>query len=163
MAMHTDTKRILLVDHDPALLEALPGALRLWLSDVRVDTCTSAEPALVRISRIDYDVVICDAKLPGMDGTKLISEMKKLRPMTPVIMLTGHGDPALARLALEAGAYDFLLKPVDRHVLLLSVMRAIEAHRFRTRFDSEARRWLSECGLYRIHPRKRLAALFTLF
>jgi two-component system C4-dicarboxylate transport response regulator DctD len=150
--MPMERNRILIVDDDPALLEALSGMLSLWLFDVTVDACTSTEPALARIAWVDYDVIICEGRLPGMDGATLISEIKKVRPMTPVIVLTGHGEPALARQAFEAGAYDFLFKPTDRHVLLLSVIRAIEAHRFRSRFASEAHRWLSESSRYRVHP-----------
>ncbi|HJU04068.1 MAG TPA: response regulator [Nitrospiraceae bacterium] len=147
-----ERSRILILDDDAALLEALSGTLSLWFSDITVDTCASVELALTRIAWVDYDVIICEGRLPGMDGATLISQMKKVRPMTPIIVLTGHGAPCLARQAFEAGAYDFLFKPIDRHVLLLSVIRAIEAHRFRSRFAPEAHRWLSESSRYRLHP-----------
>ena len=143
--------RILLVDSDDALLEALPDTLALWLPGVMVDTYATVGEAWGRIACTDYDVIICESQLPGNSGLTLLAHARRVRPMTPVIVFTGHGEPTLARRAFEAGAYDFLVKPIDRHVLLLSVMRAMEAHRFRSRFDSEARRWLSESRRYRLH------------
>ncbi|MGH7231388.1 MAG: response regulator [Nitrospiraceae bacterium] len=131
--------RVLLVDSDEVLLEALPGTLGLWLPDAVIDTCASSRSALASLTRIDYDLIISELKLTGMDGLALLGQVKHRRPRTPFIILTGFGDAVLARQAYEAGAYDVLFKPVERHVLLRSVRQAIAMRRF----SSDARHWLS--------------------
>jgi two-component system sensor histidine kinase/response regulator len=106
--------RILIVDDDPALLEALPAALRLRMDGIEVDTCESGALALELIEAVDFDAVVSDIKMPGMDGLTLLREVKALRPRTPTLLITGHGDHELAVQALRGCAYDFVHKPIDR-------------------------------------------------
>src|SRR5204862_382793 len=73
---------VLLVDDDPALLQALPEALRLRMSDVTVETADSAPAALDRIAARDYDAIVTDIKMPGMDGLALLAEIRGRRPAT---------------------------------------------------------------------------------
>src|SRR5439155_4115866 len=68
--------RILIVDDDPSLLKALPEAVRLRLKGVEVDTCDSATEAIDRIRVIDYDAIVADIKMPGMDGLALLAEIR---------------------------------------------------------------------------------------
>src|SRR5205807_8501974 len=117
---------VLIVDDDPALLQALPEALRLRMDGVTVDVADSAAAALERIAARDYDVIVTDIKMPGMDGLALMAEIRGRQPDTPTIMITGHGEHALAILALRGGAYDFIQKPIDRDYLVASVSRAIQ-------------------------------------
>src|SRR5437016_5766482 len=112
---------VLIVDDDPALLQALSETLRLRMEAVRVEVCESAATALKRIASTDYDAIIADIKMPGMDGLELLSEICKLRPETPTLLITGHGDRSLAVQALRGGAYDFIQKPVDREYFLASL------------------------------------------
>ncbi len=121
-----DQPRVLLVDDDPALLQALPEALRLRMGSVTVDTADSGEGALNLIAARDYDVIVTDIKLPGTDGLGLLAEIRTRRPDTPTIMITGHGEHALAIDALRGGAYDFIQKPIDRDYLVASLRRAIQ-------------------------------------
>ena len=118
--------RILIVDDDPALLEALPEALRLRMSELTVETCDSAPDALGRIAREDYDAIVTDIKMPGMDGLALLDEIQKVRPETPTLLITGHGEHDLAVQALRRGAYDYVQKPIDRDYFIASLGRAIE-------------------------------------
>src|SRR5436305_1075779 len=120
--------RVLVVDDDPALLQALPAALRIRMAAVTVDTADSAAVAIDRIAAIDYDAIVTDIKMPGMDGVALLSEMRTRRPGTPVLMITGHGGHALAVQALRGGADDFIQKPIDRDYFVESLRRAIEEH-----------------------------------
>src|SRR5213080_1157023 len=106
--------RVLIVDDDAALLQALPEALRLRMREVTVDTADSAAAALDRIAARDYDAIVTDIKMPGMDGLTLLAEIRGRRPDTPILMITGHGEDALAIQALRGGAYDFIPKPIDR-------------------------------------------------
>src|SRR3989441_5783174 len=119
---------VLIVDDDPALLQALPEALRLRMDGVTVDVADSAAAALERIAARDYDVIVTDIKMPGMDGLALLAEIRGRQPDTPVLMVTGHGEHALAIQALRGGAYDFIQKPIDRDHFVAALYRAIQAH-----------------------------------
>src|SRR5690242_14916120 len=98
---------ILIVDDDTALLQALPQALYLRMHDMVVDTCDSALEALEQVRQNDYDAIVSDIKMPGMDGLVLLGKIRELRPETPTLLITGHGDHNLAIQALRGGAYDF--------------------------------------------------------
>src|SRR5258705_7481559 len=118
--------RVLIVDDDLALLQALPEALRLRMGQVTVDTADSAAAALDRIAARDYDAIVTDIKMPGMDGLELLAEIRTQRPDTPTLMITGHGEHDLVVEALRGGAYDFIRKPIDRDYLVAVLRRAIE-------------------------------------
>src|SRR3989441_11306591 len=117
---------VLIVDDDLALLQALPEALRLRMGGVTVDTSDSAAAALDRIDVRDYDAIVTDIKMPGMDGLELLAEIRTRRPDTPTLMITGHGEHDLVVDALRGGAYDFIPKPIDRDYLVAVLRRAIE-------------------------------------
>ena len=117
---------VLIVDDDPALLQALPEALQLRMVGLMVDTADSAAAALDRIATRDYNAIVTDIKMPGMDGFALLAEIRALRPDTPTLMITGHGERALAVKALRRGACDFVQKPIDRDYFVASLCRAIE-------------------------------------
>ena len=119
---------VLIVDDDLALLQALPEALRLRMDGVTVDTADSAAAALDRIAVRDYDAIITDIKMPGMDGLELLAEIRMHRPDTPTLMITGHGEHDLVVRALRGGAYDFIRKPIDRDYFVALLYRAIRAH-----------------------------------
>lgn len=121
--------RVLIVDDDAALLEALPETLRLRIPGIEIDTAESGPAALRRLTVADHDAIVCDIKMPGMDGLALLREIRRLRPQTPTLMITGHGEHDLALLALRGGAYDFIQKPIDREYFTASLRRAIEVHR----------------------------------
>src|SRR5579883_2054657 len=132
-------KRILIVDDDPALLQALPEALQLRMDDLEVDTADSAAAALEQIAQIDYDAIITDIKMPGMDGLELLNKVKELRPETPTLLITGHGEHDLAVQALRGGAYDFIQKPIDRDYFVASLSRAVQTHQLRLRVAEQQR------------------------
>ena len=118
--------RVLIVDDDLALLQALPQALRLRMAGVTIDTADSGAAALERITAEDYDAIVTDIKMPGMDGLDLLAEIRTHRPDTPTLMITGHGEHDLVVHALRSGAYDFIQKPIDRDYFVASLRRAIE-------------------------------------
>src|SRR5439155_107759 len=120
--------RVLIVDDDPALLQALPETLRLRMSGVTVDTADSAAAALDRIAARDYDAIVADIKMPGMDGLALLAEIRERRPDTPTLLITGHGEDDLGVRALRGGAYDLIQKPIDRDHFVALLYRAIRAH-----------------------------------
>ena len=116
---------VLIVDDDLALLEALPEALRLRMGGVTVETADSAAVALERIAARDYDAIVADIKMPGMDGLELLTEIRTRRPDTPTLMITGHGENELVVGALRGGACDFIHKPIDRDYLVTALQRAM--------------------------------------
>jgi signal transduction histidine kinase len=126
-----DNPHILIVDDDPALLQALPHTLALRISGVQADTSASAQGALELIEAHDYDVIISDIKMPGMDGLALLAQIQALRPETPTLLITGHGEHQLAIQALRGGAYDYIQKPLDRDDLVASLQRALQTHQLR--------------------------------
>jgi PAS domain S-box-containing protein len=118
--------RVLIVDDDQALLEALPEAIHLRMNGLEIDTCDSATDALERLREIDYDAIVTDIKMPGMDGLALLEAIQETRPRTPTLMITGHGEQDLAVQALRGGAYDYIAKPIDRDYFVASLSRAVQ-------------------------------------
>jgi len=117
-------KRILFVDDEKDFVEAL--AERLRNRDFHVTTAFSGEEALERISEYNFDVAIVDVQMPGIDGIETLKEIKKMKPLTEVLMLTGHGTVETAIEGMKHGAYDFLMKPTDINVLLEKIGSAYE-------------------------------------
>lgn len=119
--------RILIVDDDPALLEALPEAVHLHIGAIDIDTCDSATAAVERLEESEYDAIVTDIKMPGMDGLALLSVIREKWPATPTLLITGHGEGDLGLRALEGGAYEYILKPIDRDSFVASLERAIRS------------------------------------
>ena len=120
---------ILIVDDDAALLTALSGALKLRMADIAVETCDSAQAAIQKIAQTEYDAVVTDIKMPGMDGLALLKEIRQLQPELPTLLITGHGQHDLAVQALRGGAFDFIQKPIDRDYVVASLARAIRVRK----------------------------------
>ncbi|HLB83029.1 MAG TPA: sigma-54 dependent transcriptional regulator, partial [Gemmatimonadales bacterium] len=128
---------VLIVDDDLALLQALPQVLRLQLANVTVDTAVSAAAALERIAVRDYDAIVADIKMPGMDGLELLAEIRTRRPDTPTLMITGHGESDLVVGALRGGACDFIPKPIDREYFIAALHRAMASREARRRIKDQ--------------------------
>lgn len=128
---------ILLVDDDAALLQALPHMVSLRIHGVKVDTASSALEALERIQAYDYDVIVSDIKLPGMDGLELLTSIRSLRPHTPTILITGYIDQSLLIEAMKNGAYDFIQKPIDRVYFVAALHRAIQTRQLQRRLQEQ--------------------------
>lgn len=128
---------ILIVDDDPALLQALPEAIQLRMGECRVDTSDSAPAALGRIGVTDYDAIVSDIKMPGMDGLALLDHIHALRPDTPTLLITGHSEHDLAVQALRGGAYDLIQKPIDRDYFAASLARAIQVRALKRQVEQQ--------------------------
>jgi PAS domain S-box-containing protein len=128
---------VLIVDDDTALLEALPETLQLRMGSITIDTADSATAALERIAATDYDAVVTDIKMPGTDGLALLERIAALRPGTPTLLITGHGERDLAIQALRGGAYDFIQKPIDRDYIVASLRRAIQMRRLSRQVEEQ--------------------------
>jgi signal transduction histidine kinase len=126
-----DKQRVLIVDDDLALLQALPQAIALRMKNMHVDTSDSAQNALQQVQESEYDAIVSDIKMPGIDGITLIERLQDLCPDTPTLLITGHGERDLAIRALRVGAYDFIQKPIDRDYFVSSLQRAIQTRQMR--------------------------------
>lgn len=135
--MATNSDRVLVVDDDLALLQALPEALRLRMDGLTIDTSNSALTALDLIEKNDYDAIVSDIKMPEMDGIALLAEIRARRPDTPTLLITGHGERDLTVGALRGGAYDFIQKPIDRDYFVASLKRAIDARGLRRQIQEQ--------------------------
>ena len=129
--------RILIVDDDPALLEALPENIRNRMGDIEVDTADSGGRALTLIAEVDYDAIVTDIKMPELDGLSLLEKARQLRPDTPTLLITGHGERDLAVRALRGGAYDFIEKPIERDHFIASLGRAIQARQLKRQVNEQ--------------------------
>ncbi|HKN88552.1 MAG TPA: response regulator [Nitrospiraceae bacterium] len=116
---------ILLIDDDALLLTALPAVFQQGPRAIEVDTASSAEHALRLIRNTQYDAIVSDFSMPGLNGIDFLKECKTMRPDIPIILLTGYGTRELEEEAYREGAYALIQKPVDADVFLSVVTRAI--------------------------------------
>jgi two-component system C4-dicarboxylate transport response regulator DctD len=117
--------KILFIDDDATFLKAVTAFIMDARTDIAIDTALCAEAGLLLIGITHYDAIISDFRLSGLDGLRLLKECKRLRPGTPIVLLTGHGDCELETEALHLGAYAFIHKPVHPLILLSMVDRAV--------------------------------------
>ena len=116
--------RLLLVDDDPGLLKLL--GMRLVSEGYSVLTAESGPEALRMLSRDKVDLVVSDLRMDEMDGLQLFSEIQKVQPGMPVIILTAHGSIPDAVAATQQGVFSFLTKPVDKDALYKAIDDALE-------------------------------------
>jgi len=114
--------RLLIVDDEEQFVEALSE--RLSMRDYDVTTSLTGEDAIEKMKNFNFDVVILDVRLPRIDGADVLREIKNLKPLTEVIMLTGHGTVEMAIEGMKLGAFDFLMKPCETGDLTAKIENA---------------------------------------
>jgi len=119
--------RITFIDDEPQLCRA--AAEWLGVSGFTIATFTDARRAMAEIVPADCDCIVTDVRMPGSTGIDLLRHYHAVEPELPVVLLTGHGDVALAVDAMRAGAHDFLEKPYDADHLVAVLDRAVERRR----------------------------------
>jgi two-component system response regulator FixJ len=119
-------RKLALVDDDDAVRASIVMLLSAQALTVQ-DYASGA--ALLQALEGGYapDVIVSDVRMPDMSGTELQEELKRRGDATPVVLITGHGQVAMAVAALKAGAVDFIEKPFTEEVLLDAITRALEA------------------------------------
>ncbi len=115
---------ILLVDDEADFVETMTKRFRI--RKMPVTSAGSGLEALKLVEEQDFDVVILDVRMPGMDGLEVLRQIRAKRPLTEVIMLTGHASLDAGMQGMSLGAYDYVLKPADFDELLDKVRRAAE-------------------------------------
>ena len=121
---HTLNTRVLLVDDEEEFLSVL--ANRLEARNLKVSTATRGEEAVTIVDQKDFDAIILDMAMPGMDGLETLQKIKKKHPDAEIIILTGHGSIKAGVEAMKLGAEDFLEKPVDIRELMEKIQDAKE-------------------------------------
>ncbi len=123
-------KRILVVDDESGVRDALE--LLLEERGYRALKAARGAEALEILGKEDVTLVLSDVAMPGMDGIALVEQIKARRPDMPVIMISAHGELDTAVRAVRAGAYDYLLKPLDEGRLFHTLDKALEHSRLRS-------------------------------
>lgn len=115
---------ILVIDDEKAIRETLKEILEY--EKFNVDVAEDGKKGLAMLQKDEYDAVLCDVKMPGIDGMELLDQAQGLVPDVPIIMISGHGTIELAIEATRKGAYDFISKPPDLNRLLITIRNAVD-------------------------------------
>lgn len=115
-------KKILLVDDEADFRDIMAKFFVRRKVDYAV--AESCLDALDQLEHDEFDVVVMDVTMPGLDGLKCMTEMKKIHPHLEVIILTGHSSPNAGVVGMKQGAFDYCLKPIDFEELLEKIMLA---------------------------------------
>jgi len=116
--------KILIIDDERSIRNAIREILEY--EKFQVDEAEDGLSGVVKVKGGKYDVILCDIKMPKMDGTEVLERIVLLAPDTPVVMISGHGDIETAVDLLKNGAYDYIPKPLDLNRLLVSVRNALD-------------------------------------
>ena len=115
--------RILAVDDETEVLDTLSALLSK--KGYAVATAENGHAALSHLDRGDFNVVLSDLKMSGMDGLQLLTAVKEISPDTEVILFTGHGTVESAVTAMKSGAYNYIIKPIDADEVILLIERIL--------------------------------------
>ncbi len=118
---------VLIVDDEQDFREII--VKNLGRRDLHCESAPDGNTALEMIKAKNYDVVLLDVKMPGMDGIETLREIKKIAPMIEVVMLTGHASVESGINGIKYGAFDYLMKPMDTDHLLEKLDAAYERKR----------------------------------
>jgi FixJ family two-component response regulator len=141
---------VFLIDDDRAVRDSL--SLLLALNGIRTQVFASAE-SFIETFVVDWrGCVLTDLRMPGMTGLDLQAVLRQRSINLPIVVLTAHGDVATVRTALKNGAFDYLEKPIEDHLLLEVLRNALRADR--ERHASVASRSATEERLARLTPRE---------
>lgn len=116
--------KILVIDDEKPIRDALHNILTA--EQYQVDIVENGKKGLELLNENDYDVVLCDIKMPGMDGLEVMAKAAEISPEVPFILISGHGTIEIAVEAVRKGAYDFISKPPDLNRLLITIRNAVE-------------------------------------
>ena len=118
--------KILIIEDESAIRRVLTKILVEESKEYEVEEAADGVEGVEKLKKEDYDLVLCDIKMPKMDGMEVLAEVKKLKPEIPFVMISGHGDLETAVNAMRLGAYDYISKPPDLNRLLNTVRNALD-------------------------------------
>lgn len=118
--------KILIIEDEAAIRRVL---VKILSEENKTYEVEEAEDGLVGVEKVkeeDFDLVLCDIKMPKMDGIEVLEAIKKIKPEVPVVMISGHGDLDTAVNTMKLGAFDYISKPPDLNRLLNTVRNALD-------------------------------------
>lgn len=118
--------KILIIEDEAAIRRVLTKILSEESDTYIVEDAEDGVAGLEKIKNNDYDLVLCDIKMPRMDGVEVLEAVKKIKPEIPMVMISGHGDMETAIQTMRLGAFDYISKPPDLNRLLNTVRNALD-------------------------------------
>ncbi|HVU57055.1 MAG TPA: sigma-54 dependent transcriptional regulator [Puia sp.] len=115
---------ILIIDDEKAIRKTLSEILSY--EGYKIDEAGDGEEGLKKVREKEYDVILCDIKMPKIDGIEFLEKAKESNPDIPIIMISGHGTIETAVEAVKKGAYDYISKPPDLNRLLITIRNAMD-------------------------------------
>ena len=118
--------KILIIEDEAAIRRVLVKILSEENDTYDVEEAGDGLEGIEKIKKDDYDLVLCDIKMPKMDGVEVLEAVKKIKPEIPIVMISGHGDLDTAVNTMRLGAFDYISKPPDLNRLLNTVRNALD-------------------------------------
>ncbi|NNK70535.1 MAG: sigma-54-dependent Fis family transcriptional regulator, partial [Flavobacteriaceae bacterium] len=118
--------KILIIEDEAAIRRVLSKILSEESETYEVDEAEDGLVGLEKIKKDDYGLILCDIKMPKMDGVEVLEAVKTIKPEIPVVMISGHGDLDTAVNTMRLGAFDYISKPPDLNRLLNTVRNALD-------------------------------------
>lgn len=118
--------KILIIEDEAAIRRVLTKILTEENDSYKVEEAEDGLQGLEKVKNEDYDLILCDIKMPKMDGVEVLEAVKKIKPEIPMVMISGHGDLDTAVNTMRMGAYDYISKPPDLNRLLNTVRNALD-------------------------------------
>lgn len=118
--------KILIIEDEAAIRRVLNKILSEENDSYQVEEAEDGLQGMEKIKNTDYDLILCDIKMPKMDGVEVLEATKKIKPEIPMVMISGHGDMETAIHTMRLGAFDYISKPPDLNRLLNTVRNALD-------------------------------------
>ena len=118
--------KILIIEDEAAIRRVLTKIISEENEAYHVEEAEDGLLGIEMIKNQDYDLVLCDIKMPKMDGVEVLEKAKKIKPEIPIVMISGHGDLETAVNTMRLGAFDYISKPPDLNRLLNTVRNALD-------------------------------------
>lgn len=118
--------KILIIEDEAAIRRVLSKILSEENDSYKVEEAEDGLQGVEKVKNEDYDLILCDIKMPKMDGVEVLEAVKKIKPEIPMVMISGHGDLETAINTMRLGAFDYISKPPDLNRLLNTVRNALD-------------------------------------
>ncbi len=118
--------KILIIEDESAIRRVLKKIISEENNSYQVEEAEDGLTGIEMISKNDFDLILCDIKMPKMDGVEVLEKTKKIKPEIPIVMISGHGDLDTAVNTMRMGAFDYISKPPDLNRLLNTVRNALD-------------------------------------
>lgn len=116
--------KVLVIDDEKSIRKTLREILEY--ENFKVDEAIDGSEGSAMAEKEDYDIILCDIKMPKVDGMEALDRIQKAKPDTPIVMISGHGTIETAVEAVKKGAFDFIAKPLDLNRLLVTIRNAMD-------------------------------------